>query len=107
MRKTVSALLVVLMLCIAAAPALAQETYATFNLRNMTDTQKAFAIGGTVSVLLDMDDELANAIPIIGAVAYGFGRGGTVEDEVEAAVINVLLYYTTRTVTSMVVGIFR
>lgn len=66
--------------------------------------QKAFAGAGVVSVLLNVDDDAANLLPVLVAVGYELARldreQRTMEQAVESAVINVLLYYTSRGVTA-------
>ena len=93
-----------LLVSLLAVPVAAQETIATFSVREMTTAQKAFAGAGAVSVLLNVDDDAANLLPVLVAVGYELARpdreARTAEQAVESAVINVLLYYASRATTA-------
>lgn len=103
-KLAVTVAVLVLVVSLLAAPVAAQETVATFSLREMTTAQKAFAGAGAVSVLLNVDDDAANLLPVLVAVGYELARldreQRTVEQAVESAVINVLLYYASRAATA-------
>ena len=103
-KLAVTVVVLSLLVSLLAAPVAAQETIATFSLREMTTAQKAFAGAGVVSVLLNMEDDTANLLPILVAAGYELARPDreqrTVEQAVESAVINVMLYYTSRGVTA-------
>ena len=103
-KLAVTVAVLVLVVSLLAAPVAAQETVATFSLREMTTAQKAFAGAGAVSVLLNVDDDAANLLPVLVAVGYELVRpdreARTAEQAVESAVINVFLYYASRAATA-------
>src|SRR5690606_542787 len=103
-KLAVTVVVLDLLVSLLAAPVAAQETIATFSLREMTTAQEVFAGAGMVSVLLNMDDDTANLLPVLVAAGYELARPDreqrTVEQAVESAVINVMLYYTSRGITA-------
>lgn len=103
-KPAVTVVVLGLVVSMLAVPVAAQETTATFSVREMTTAQKAFAGAGVVSVLLNVEDDTANFLPILVAAGYELARldreQRTVEQAVESAVINALLYYTSRGVTA-------